>query len=120
MQKSNWEQQMDATLIDVTLINTALESNKKMIQLKAIFKVVQLGLYNEKTILILRKLSNCLKTEEDQIMGLYMLGHFSMAALYEISAKNNLDVNKGIYHTLDSRVQKQINNLIESKSLYQQ
>lgn len=53
MQKSNWEKQMDDALADIVSINSALESNRRMVQFKAMFRVLELGLYDDKTISVL-------------------------------------------------------------------
>ncbi|MBH5320048.1 hypothetical protein I6N90_19790 [Paenibacillus sp. GSMTC-2017] len=116
MQKSDWEQKMDMTLVDVTSINSALESNHKMIQLKAMFKIVQLGLFNDKTIALLQNMSNRFEKDKDQVMGLYMVGHFSVATIHEVCNKYDYEF---IFHKLDGETQKQVNVLIETKSLFQ-
>ena len=100
MQKSDWERQMDHLLLDITSINEALESNRKMIQVKAMSKIVELGLYDDHTIFTLRQMSKRLEINRDQIIGLYMLGHFSMATLYEIYSKSDPSTYKSIYDIL--------------------
>ncbi|AIQ39675.1 hypothetical protein [Paenibacillus sp. FSL R5-0912] len=119
MQKSDWEQKMDMALIDVAAINSALESNLKMIQLKAMFKIVQSGLFNDKTIAVLQSMSKRFEKDKDQVMGVYMLGHFSLATLFEICNKKNSDSFKSVFDVLDEDTQRQVNILIKSKSLYQ-
>ncbi|MNI43873.1 hypothetical protein D3C73_982170 [compost metagenome] len=120
MQKSDWNQKMDTALIDVASINSALESNLKMIQLKAMFKIVQLGLFDDRTIAFLQNISTRFEKDKDQIMGVYMLGHFSIATLFEICNRNNdVNVYKSIFENLDEDSQRQVKFLIESKSLFQ-
>jgi len=84
MQKSDWEQNIDMALVDLATINSALESNIKMIQLKAMFKIVQSGMYDDKTIAILQRMSKHFEKDKDQVIGVYMLGYFSLATLFEI------------------------------------
>lgn len=109
---------MDMALNDVAAINSALESNRKMIQLKAMFKIVQSGLFDDITIADLKSMSKCFEKDKDQVMGAYMLGHFSIATLFEICNKNDLYIYKSIFDVLDEDTQKQVNFLIESKSLF--
>lgn len=117
MQKSDWEQKMDMALIDVAAINSALKSNLKMIQLKAMFKIVQSGLFDEKTIADLQSISKRFEKDKDQVMGVYILGHFSLATLFEICNKKiQIHLN---FDVLDEDTQRQVNILIKSKSLYQ-
>lgn len=91
----------------------------KMIQLKAMFRSVQTELFDDKTIETLQSMSNRFEKDKDQVMGVYMIGHASLATLFEICNKNNLNIYNSILDTLDEDTQRQVDFLIESKSLFQ-
>ncbi len=120
MQKSNWEKQMDDALADIVSINSALESNRRMVQFKAMFRVLELGLYDDKTISVLVQLSKRIEKDTDQIMGSYMIGHFGMATLYEIGCERSLTAFDIIYNKLDPDNRKLVDALIDAKALRQE
>jgi len=118
MKETNWLQQVDATLTDLASMNVALKSKPKMVKIRAMAKLVQLGLHDEKTILELHQLSKCLDEDTDTVLGTWMLGHFSMAALYEICRERNLNAYNAIFDSLDEDNQYIINGIIERKHIY--
>jgi len=117
---SDWEKNLNTKLVDLQSIKNALNSGAKMVQLKAMSKLIENQLYDEETIEILFSLCKRLGSIEDKIVGMYMLGHFSIAALYEI--QNNLA--KQYYSTeygkLDEGEKTIVDNLIKSRALHSQ
>lgn len=115
---SDWEKNLNTKLVDLQSIKNALNSGAKMVQLKAMSKLIENQLYDEETIEILFSLCKRLGSIEDKIVGMYMLGHFSIAALYEI--QNNLA--KQYYSTeygkLDEGEKTIVDNLIKSRAIY--
>lgn len=118
MTGKDWNNRMDEFLSDLESIKKALLSGKLMFQLKAIYKVVDEKMFDDDVIDMLADAGTCLNAKSYQVMGTYMLGHFCIAALYEIASEEAINKYKLIYQELSEEDKENVDKLIKTKSLY--
>ncbi|MCM3703203.1 hypothetical protein [Paenibacillus macerans] len=115
---SEWEKNLNDKLVDLQAIKKALRCEAKMIQLKAMSILVEKQLYDEEIIEVLHRLCNSLSSAEDRIAGMYMLGHFSITALYEIQSDLAKQYYSIEYGRLDESEKNMVDILIKSRALH--